>query len=732
MGERSSVQATCCHCSTRCGVIVEVEADRPVAIHGDPDHPLTRGFICKRGLAAIEYYDHPGRLNRPMKRVGARGEGRWAELSWDEAIDEIADSLRGIIERDGPEAVAHASGTFHGPDVGAIGYRFLNHLGSPNSVNVWSICAGPQIVAESLTYGFGPSTPDFIPGRNRLVLLWGRHPSASNPPQWGRILAAKRAGATLIVIDPRRTQEAQAADLWLRPRPGSDAALALGFLHVVIAEGLYDQDFVARWTAGFDALAERVKDYHPPRVAEITWLTPEEVSRAARLYATSRPAVLSSGTPNGMGRNALSFERAKACLIAISGNLDARGGNRLLGPPRNVLTWADVEDNGLLSPAQRAKRLGAERFRLLGEGWERLNDAMRKVWSRECVIGGSVAGHAHAPSLWRAILSERPYPIRALFVQHNNVLGAYPNAKLVYEALRSPNLQLLVVHEQFMTPTAQLADYVLPAAGWLEKPFLFAGAGVVAHEPALPAIGARRSDYQLFADLAARLGHGNAWPSSLEAFFDMMLRPAGLRFAEIARRPRPWLEDLGAARQHRERDAATEEPRGFGTPTGKVELASTILEALGYDAVPRFEEPLDAAFGAPEEYPFLLSTGATQIEFTHQDHRQISALRRRHPDPTVEIAPETAQALEITDGDWVWIETPRGRVRQRAKLSPALHPQVVNAERWWYPERAGEDPELYGIWESNINACTEDDPALCDPAYGAWPFRLGRCRLRKA
>ena len=148
--------------------------------------------------------------------------------------------------------------------------------------------------------------------------------------------------------------------------------------------------------------------------------------------------------------------------------------------------------------------------------------------------------------------------------------------------------------------------------------------------------------------------------------------------------------------------------------------------------MPRFEEPLGDAFGAPEEYPFLLSTGATQIEFTHQDHRQISALRRRHPDPTVEIAPETAQALDITDGDWVWIETPRGRVRQRAKLSPALHPQVVNAERWWYPERAGEDPELYGIWESNINAYTEDDPALCDPAYGAWPFRLGRCRLRKA
>ena len=163
-----------------------------------------------------------------------------------------------------------------------------------------------------------------------------------------------------------------------------------------------------------------------------------------------------------------------------------------------------------------------------------------------------------------------------------------------------------------------------------------------------------------------------------------------------------------------------------------MELRSTILEDLGYDPLPAFEEPLAAAFGSTEDYPFLLSTGATVIEFLHQDHRQIAALRKRHADPTAEIAPETGAALGIADGDWIWIETPSGRVRQRARISPGLHPSVVNAERWWYPERPGEEPELYGLWESNINAYTEDDPDLCDPAYGSWPFRLGRCRLSRA
>jgi anaerobic selenocysteine-containing dehydrogenase len=436
-----------------------------------------------------------------------------------------------------------------------------------------------------------------------------------------------------------------------------------------------------------------------------------------------------------MGRNALNWERAMACLIALCGNLDVPGGNRLVGPPPDALTKVDIDDYAALPPAQRAKRLGAERFRLHHEGYERLNAAMQRVWyGRPYVLRTEVGAAAHAPLLWRAMLTAQPYPVRALFVQHNNLLGCYPNTRLAYDALQSPNLELLVVHEQFMTATAQLADYVLPAAGWLEKPFLTCRGTydwMVATEQPVPPQAERRSDYQLWVDLAARLGIGGAWPSTLEELFDLMLHPVGVRFAELAQRPQPWLTAPKRYHHHEEWEPAQGGPRGFGTPTGQVELRSTILEALGYDPLPSFEEPLAPAFGRAEDYPFLLSTGATVIEFFHQDHRQMPSLRRTHPAPTVEIAPETAAALGIASGDWVWIETPAGRVRQRATLTPGLHPQVVVAERWWYPERRGEAPDLYGLWESNINAYTEDDPDLCDSAYGNWPFRLGRCRLRK-
>ena len=724
-------RATCCHCAVACGVLVEVVDDQPLAIRGDSNHPITQGFICRRGQAAIDYFHHPGRVNRPRKRVGDRGADQWIELRWDEALDEIAEQLRTIIDRDGPEAMAYASGTFHGPDQ-QIGNRFLNYLGSPNAVGTYPICGGPTLEAEALTYGWGGSQAEMIPETTRFILLWGRHPSASNPPAWGRIRATQQTGATLMVIDPRQTQEADHADLWLRPRPGTDAALALGFLHVIIAEERYDRDFVARWTVGFDALATRVQEYAPDRVAALTGVLADDIRRGARLYATHQPAALLPSLPIGMGRNALNWTRAMACLIAICGNLDVPGGHYLAGPVTNVLTLKDICDYPALVPQQRAKRLGADRFRLNHEGYERLNTAMQRVWyGKPYTLMQDVGAAAHPPTLWRTILSEQPYPVRALFVQHNNVLGCYPNARLIYDALKSPNLNLLVVHEQWMTPTAQLADYILPAAGWLEKPFLSMH-GQFATEAVVPEYAERRSDYQLWADLAVRIDIQGTWPSALEGLYDLMLAPVGARFADLTRETKPLATSQKHYRRHEELDPEQGQPRGFGTPTGKVELRSTILHDLGYDPLPSFEEPLVADFGSEEEYPFLLSTGTTVIEMTHQDHRQIPALRRRHPEPTVEIPPEIATTLTIETGEWVWVETPKGRIRQQAKVTPGLHPHVVVAERWWYPEREGADPELYGFWESNINAYTEDAPELCDPAYGNWPFRLGRCRVSKA
>ncbi|MDO8692351.1 MAG: molybdopterin-dependent oxidoreductase, partial [Dehalococcoidia bacterium] len=458
---KETKRVTCCHCDCQCGLLVDVEEGQLARIRGNPDHIVSRGYICPRGKAAIEYFYHPTRLRHPMKRAGDRGQGRWEPIPWDQALDEIASKLASVKEEHGAEAVAHARGTFHGPDAG-MGVRFFNLFGSPNVIGVGTNCAGPAMEAEALTYGMGPTywgAP--VPGKTRCMVLWGHRRAASGPASWLRFREAQKAGASLIVIDPRETEEAGKADLWLQLRPGSDGALALGWLHVIITEGLYDRDFVSRWTVGFDRLAEQVLAWPPERVARMTWVPAELIRQAARIYAQQTPNIIYWGLGAAQtGLNAVQAELAKAALRAITGGLDVEGGTRLGGPPDRILTRVDLELNEEISPGQRAKLLGADRFKLPWPGYAMLSQAQERIWNRKYTLSSVWACQAHAPTLWRAILEERPYPIKALVVNYNNIMGANANASLVYRALKSPKLELITVMEQFMTPTAELADYV--------------------------------------------------------------------------------------------------------------------------------------------------------------------------------------------------------------------------------------------------------------------------------
>lgn len=654
--------------------------------------------------------------------MGARGEGRWEQVSWNEALDEIAVRLAHIRERDGAEAVAYLSGAIHGSDQ-SMGIRFINLFGSPNYGGTSVICLGPKVEAKALTFGFAPAAADVRPGQTACVLLWGRHPSASRPTLWRRILEARRAGARLIVVDPVETVEARAADLWLQLRPSSDATLALGLLHVVLGEGLHDRGFVERWTVGFEDLARRVAEYPPERVAAVTWVPAEQAQAAARLFAGARPASICRGSPNGLVRNALACKQALAILAAVTGNLERPGGNLLPGPPARVRSKIDCQLYDELPPEQHAKRLGAERFRLHAEGYERISQAGRRLWPNHLqFIDASYGASAHPPSIFRAILSQRPYPVRALLLPHNNALGCYPNSALVREALRSDNLDLLVAHDLFPTPTAHYADYVLPAAHWLEKSFFYVAGldpSVTAAPRALAPLHERHSDYEVFRDLDRRLGQGERWPATLEDIWDEHLAPAGVSFADLAASPTGQLQDQGPPARHDAPDASGA-PRGFATPSGKVELASSILADLGYDPLPQHHEPLPPSED-DARFPYPLLTGATRIDATHQDHRQVASLRRRHPEPEVRLHPSLAQ------GDWAWVETRLGRVR----LTTALHPRTVDAERWWYPERPATDPDPYGVMATNVNLLLDDDPDLCDPAYGSWPYRVARCNVRR-
>jgi anaerobic selenocysteine-containing dehydrogenase len=458
------------------------------------------------------------------------------------------------------------------------------------------------------------------------------------------------------------------------------------------------------------------------------------------MYATHTPGMIPWGVANAqMGRNSIQTERAKAILRAITGSLDSPGGTCLVGPPPKVLGPGDTELPDMLPPGQRKKKLGADRFRLHGEGYELLNQAMGRVWyGKKYVTGQQWTADVPDPVLWKTILTGDPYPLKALIIQYHNPLGASPNSKKAYEALKGPNLDLVVVHELFMTPTAEMADYVLPASHWLERTGLhnYAGWGsmAIAGDKAVDPSFDRHSDYDLWRDLGWRLGQQDYWPKTLEGFWDEMLRPEGVSFSELLAQPDPWIAKEWRFQKHEEIDSETEEPRGFGTPTHKVEFASTILEKLGYDPLPSFEEPAESSTNQPElakEYPLILITGGTVIECHHQGFRQTRFFREKYPDPEVHIHPETARDLGIQSGDWVWIETSRGKVRQKARLNDNIHPRVVQADRWWYPEEEGPDPSLHGFWKSNVNLLTDDDIEHLDPAYGTWAARGNLCRVRK-
>lgn len=727
--------AVCCACAQQCGVLVHVDGGRITKITGDKDHPSSAGFVCVKGSNAHHLHYDPSRVHRPLKRRGPRGSGAWEEIGWDQALDEIADSIRRLTEAHGLETLAYSFGTLHGADWG-IGERFMNLFGSPNTVGQDKVCYGPNALGESLTYGFGPTFYTYpVAGVTGSVVIWGFRPSASMPLLWKQIVRVRRRGTKLIVIDPERTHEAEKADLWLQNRPGSDPALALGLIHCVISEGLYDADFVRDKTIGFEDLARRAAEYPPERVSELTWVPAQQIVEAARVLATSGPAIVHGG--NGLcqsGSMAVQSGRALSCLIAITGNLGVDGGHALAGPPRDIVSNGDAFRVDALRAAQREKRLGAETFPYLGAGYGEVDAAMSRAWYGKHHILSWLAT-AHEPTLWRAITTQRPYPVKALILQHHNALGSSANAHAAAAALTSENLELLVVHDLFFNATSRLADYFLPASHWLEKPFFSVGYGYMGFvgdyaeaKPApIPAEHEHRSDYDLWRDLARRLGQAEHWPETAEEFWGSLLEPAGLDFETLSARLGPAVgEDARAPSPGAPGSDGT-----FGTPSGKVELRSSLLAAWGLDPLPDFALP-GIFRDAEEEFPLVLTTGGRRIEGFHQHAQQMPWFRRKYPHPVASMHPDAAARAGIEDGDWIHVETPIGAVRQRARLVDALPRNVVHADRWWYPERGADVDDPFGFWSTNINVCTDDATHSCDPVMGSWLLRALPCRVSAA
>ena len=736
MSETQVKKTVCMWCHDHCKVAVHIRDGQLIKVEEDEEHPRRAVLkptvrACPRARAAVEWFYHPDRLRYPLKRVGGKGEGKWQKIPWEQALDEIAQKLAEIKRDYGAEAIATSSGTYRTHD--EYRRRFFNLLGSPNCIGQGHICWGVNNMVSAALTGMSCNAVTPRPGITRCMLLMGTNPRQAERGSWRVILDTKNSGAKLIVVDPRYTEPAQWADIWLQIRPGTDCALYMGMINVIISEGLYDKEFVEKWCYGFDKLAERARDYPVEKVAELTWVPAEKIREAAIMYATNKPAT----SFNYMGveqlANVIEALHARFILPAITGNIDIRGGDIGRPPTAKYISESEIELDDKLSPEQKRKQLGAERFRLLSHaGYDLVQENVERVWERRM----SQAHHcfAHAPTVFRTILTGKPYPVKALITLSSNPMVTMPNTKLVYRALKS--LDLYVVADYWLTPSAELADYVLPSASWLERPCISTAcdtAGFVAGgEAPLPSVKEgeyeRRTDYEFWRGLGIRLGQEEYWPwQTLEEAYDYRLAPLGYTLEEFAAKTGGHASVVSGYQKH--------ERVGFATPTGKLELYSTILEKLGYDPLPHYHEPPESPISNPElakEYPLVLTTGGRFLPMYHSEHRQIDSLRQQHPEPIAQINPQKAAELGIDDGDWIWIETPRGRVRQKCQYFNGIDPKVVHAQHgWWFPELPGEEPWLHGVWESNINIVTDDDPEHCNKISGGWPLRALLCRVYK-
>jgi anaerobic selenocysteine-containing dehydrogenase len=716
----------CFRCKPRCRLELEVEDNQIVKVSTSSIKKCPRKWASD-----LERFYHPDRLNYPLKRAGEKGENKWQQITWDEALNEIAAKLQALKDQYGAETLGVTAGTSRTYE--ELNSRFLNLFGSPNQCGQAQICHGNSAVVATTLFGWWPYWMHIEKLQNtRCVMLIGRNPPHSHQTIWEGIEGAQKNGAKLIVIDPRRSESAEAADLWLQLRPGTDCALLLGMINIIIEEDLYDKEFVTQWCHGFDALAQRAKEYTLDKVTEITWVPADQIQAAARMFATEKPSCAMEGMGVAHQPNSYGAIAARHIISAIVGNVDIQGGEELLGPAP-FITEHEIEMPEALPLEQREKILGNQ-FKLYSwPGYEMIQSNVERVWGKRCDMFGYTC-MAPAPSLYKAIAYSDPYPVRALITLSSNPMVTIPNTKLVHKALKS--LDLYVVVDYFMTPSAQLADYVLPSAMWQERDFLWnfhnTTPVIVCGEAAVPATiegkHDRRTDFDFWRGLAIRLGQEEQWPwENVEAYYDYRLAPMGMTFRQLVEKGR-WEPERWEYKKY-------EKMGGFGTPTGKIELASTVMEKLGYDPLPYYQEPPESPIRTPElseKYPLILITGGRFHPFFHSEHRQIDKLRKRYPWAKMQIHPDTAKEIGIADGDWVWIETQHGRVMQKVDIFEDIDPKVVHAQHgWWYPEMPGEEPWLHGVWVSNINVCTSSDEAECDEALGSWPLRTFQCKVYK-
>jgi len=686
-------KSQCYICNSGCDALVYEKGGQVIRVEGDPSSLITKGTLCCKGLASKEQLYHRDRLLYPLKRTGNRGSGEWQRISWDEALDTVAERFKALEKKYGPDSIVLATGTKRGTWCDYF-MRFANAWGKQFTSTGWAQCAVPRQLAGLMVLGgYAAECPDF--SRANCLLVWGTNPANNWPHHALAMMEGWAKGASLIVVDSELRETSSKADIWLQPRPGTDSALGLGFLNVIINEGLYDREFVDRWCTGFEELRVRVKEYPLDRVEKITWVPQEKIREAARLYATRKPACLMHCCAIEQNADTISSTLATVILTAITGNLDIPGGN-LFPMFKDIRGRGDLEYTlkHLITEERAGKILGSAEYPLLS--------------SNACMLYPS----AHNTTLWKTILSGNPYPIKGMYIHACNLLVNVANSRQVAEALRS--LDFILAVDIMMNPTVGLADIVLPATTWIERD------EVTAHHQAsynaiqmgqtVLRLGECRTNYAIINHLAQRLGVKHMFsPESDEPFFDYLLGKTGLTWKELKDRGGYSFPDV--YKKH--------EKNRFNTPSQKVELANSRMRNLGMEPLPGYREPDESPISTPElakEYPLIITTGGRVSMFRHSEGRNISILRDLMPYPLMSINPVTAKELGIQEGDDVLVETPRGSMEAKAYLTEGIHLNVVQLPSHW-------------VAHHNVNVVMDNEH--CAPYVGSTQLRCQLCRVKR-
>lgn len=705
--KRDERRALCGICPAGCWIIVTYDEEGKIAsVRADETSPL--GITCKLGRHSPEIVYSDKRIRHPMRRTGPKGSYEFERISWEEAFDEIVTRLNTIKEESGPEATSVYTGRgsfelamcdiFQPKDVAvSSASSLLFPFGSPNSMGVGALCyVSYAMIAPHVTMG-GMLVNMFSDIDNaELIVIWGANPATDSPPQdMRRIAAATEKGARVIVIDPRKTMPAKLANAeWVPVRPGTDGALALGMCNVLIEEELYDEPFVEEWTHGFDEFSQYVQHYRPEVVESITGVPAKTVRSLARRIAGANGASPVMYTGLEYSDSGVQCIRATMVLWALAGQLDVPGG-RCFSMREN--SFPMNREGHVPNPAPK-KALGLDKF---------------PVYS-------AYRGESHANALPDAVLKGKPYPIRSLIILGASMITSWPRSQTWRDTLNA--LDFLVSIDVNMTADSAYADIVLPATTWYEiESYMRYGPIFRIRERVIEPLGEARSAFFIFAELAQRLGYGHLYPQNEEEMLRHALKGSPFTLEEVREAGGQVQMDTVMMQYKKwEKGLLREDGKpGFDTPTGKFEIASTILEEYGYDPLPVYTEPAESPVSQPElakKFPLVFNSGArVTTDFRSQFHH-IPGLVKQRPEPTVMMNTKDAQARDIRHGDSVYVRSPRGQVKMRAIVTDDIVQGSIDANM------GGGGPLGPKAWqECNINDLTDlkYDPVSGFPIYKA-------------